>query len=386
LGLGSLASQAVSPEFAGRISDYTRKNAKLADDMQVAAVTSPAEMQSKAILDAMITNDVQTKVGSAANVDNSLGALITGEKAQIKAVPGPLLTPELNNKLAAELATTLENRTEEISENGALINKMWGESKFQPGTNVESQIVNAEGLTAAEQLDADRAAGLTAGENAFVATTNQDAGGGGKDKPKGIATINPMANRASDSPSSYEQKLLDILAEREKSADQDKWLGLAEMGMRLMASSNPNMLSAIGEAGLGASQTFLGNKQKAEAQEMDILTKLSALESRKQIADDANRTRLEAARISRSGRSPAGSYASVNQALSGIKAQITAIEGSMPAQPPTESRELDAYNKQLKTLNSLREQEKRLMSTNPVVASIFANVDGTNTPAAVDLS
>jgi hypothetical protein len=348
--------------------------------------TKPSVLESNSILDAMITNDAQTKAGSAAKVDDSLGALITDGKAQIEAVPGPLLTPELNNKLAAGLETVVQDRTKEISKDGALINKMWGESKLQPGTNVESQIVNAEGLTAAEQLDADRAAGLTAGENAFVATTNQDAGGGGKDKPKGIATINPTANRASDSPSSYEQKLLDILAEREKSADQDKWLGLAEMGMRLMASSNPNMLSAIGEAGLGASQTFLGNKRKAEAQEMDILTKLSALESRKQIADDANRTRLEAARISRSGRSPAGSYASVNAALSGIKAQITAIEGSMPATPPTDSRALDAYNKQLETLSSLREQEKRLMSTNPIVASIFANVDGTNTPAAVDLS
>jgi len=206
----------------------------------------------------------------------------------------------------------------------------------------------------------------------------------------GIATIggSGATSRSEGQPnrSSYEQKLLDILDKREKSADQDKWLGLAEMGMRLMASSNPNMLSAIGEAGLGASQTFLGNKRKAEAQEMDVLSKLSALEARKQIADDANRTRLQAASISRSGKPAAGSYASVNQALSGIKAQITAIEGSMPAQPPTESRELDAYNKQLKTLNSLREQEKRLMSTNPVVASIFANVDGANAPAAVDLS
>jgi len=238
--------------------------------------------------------------------------------------------------------------------------------------------------TAYKEYGATRAASDLA-----EAKRKQDAGGSGKDKPTGIATVNPMANRASDSPSSYEQKLLDILAEREKSADQDKWLGLAEMGMRLMASSNPNMLSAIGEAGLGASQTFLGNKRKAEAQEMDVLSKLSALEARKQIADDANRTRLTAAGIAagaRSGKPAAGSYASVNQALSGIKAQITAIEGSMPATPPTDSRALDAYNKQLKTLNSLREQEKQLMSTNPVVASIFANVDGTNTPAAVDLS
>ena len=164
----------------GRISDYTSKNAKLADDMQIAADTSPAEIQSNAILDAMITNDAQTKAGSAANVDNSLGALITDGKAQTEAVPGQILTPELNDKLAAGLETVVQDRTKEISKDGALINKMWGESEFQPETNVESQIVNAKGLTAAEQLDADRAAGLTAGENAFVASTKQDAGGVGK--------------------------------------------------------------------------------------------------------------------------------------------------------------------------------------------------------------
>jgi hypothetical protein len=257
-------------------------------------------------------------------------------------------------------------------------------------TNDAQETAAAAGVvlpTPAKIGDAYKEYGATrTASNLAEAKRKQDAGGSGKNKPTGIATVNPMANRASDSPSSYEQKLLDILAEREKSADQDKWLGLAEMGMRLMASSNPNMLSAIGEAGLGASQTFLGNKRKAEAQEMDILTKLSALESRKQIADDANRTRLQAASISRSGKPAAGSYASVNTALTGIRAQISAIEGNMPAQPPTESRALDAYNTQIATLSSLREQEQQLMATNPVVASIFANVDGAKAPAAVNLS
>ena len=384
LGLGSLASQAVSPEFAGLISDYTSKNAKLADDMRVAAVTSPAEMQSNAILDAMITNDVQTKAGSATNVDNSLGALITDGKAQIEAVPGPLLTPKLNDKLAAELETVVQDRKKEISEDGALINKMWGESKFQPKTDVKSQIVNAEGLTAAEQLDADRVAGLIAGEDAFVANTKQDAGGGGKNKPTGIATVNPMANRASDSPSSYEQKLLDILAEREKSADQDKWLGLAEMGMRLMASSNPNLLSAIGEAGLGASQTFLGNIRKDEEQEMDILTKLSALESRKQIADDANRTRLEAARISRSGRSPVGMVTNKTR-LSETAKQIKAVQASLDGYrgsnlSSTQAQEKSKLEDQLKILNA--EYTSLYNNQGSILGTALAEA---NTPVAVDL-
>lgn len=112
-----------------------------------------------------------------------------------------------------------------------------------------------------------------------------------KDKDKGLAAVNPMANRASDSPSSYEQKLLDILAEREKSADQDKWLGLAEMGMRLMASSNPNLLSAIGESGLGAFGSYMKGQKAQDAEELNILGKLAdmdmaqqTLQARKDIA------------------------------------------------------------------------------------------------------
>lgn len=99
-----------------------------------------------------------------------------------------------------------------------------------------------------------------------------------KGKDKGLAAVNPMANRASDSPSSYEQKLLDILAEREKSADQDKWLGLAEMGMRLMASSNPNLLSAIGESGLGAFGSYRKQQAGQDAEELNILGKLADMD------------------------------------------------------------------------------------------------------------
>jgi len=176
----------------------------------------------------------------------------------------------------------------------------------------------------------------------------------------GIATIggSGATSRSEGQPntSSYEQKLLDILDKREKSADQDKWLGLAEMGMRLMASSNPNMLSAIGEAGLGASQTFLGNKRKAEAQEMDVLSKLSALEARKQIADDANRTRLQAAGISASGRSPAGMVTNKVR-LSETAKQIKAVQASLDGYrgsnlSSTQAQEKSKLEDQLKTLNA----------------------------------
>ena len=276
--------------------------------------TKPSVLESNSILDAMITNDAQTKAGSAANVDNSLGALITDGKAQIGAVPGQILTPELNDKLAAGLETVVQNRTKEISEDGALINKMWGESEFQPSTDVESQIVNAEGLTAAEQLEKDNKSAEDFYNN--LPLLDQSVKNGNVVTPAtrtGIATINPMDNRASDSPSSYEQKLLDILDKREKSADQDKWLGLAEMGMRLMASSNPNMLSAIGESGLGAFGSYMGKQKAQDAEELNILGKLADMDMAKQTLQA--RKDIAAAAASARSQKPLMTFAQIGTKL-----------------------------------------------------------------------
>ena len=139
--------------------------------------------------------------------------------------------------------------------------------------NVPFEKIKTPGLT-----DATR---KTLTEQGFKPSAPMPAIGGGGGSG-GIKNVNPLAGRASDSPSSYEQKLLDILAEREKSADQDKWLGLAEMGMRLMASSNPNLLSAIGESGLGAFGSYRKQQAGQDAEELNILGKLADMDMAKQ--------------------------------------------------------------------------------------------------------
>jgi len=153
--------------------------------------------------------------------------------------------------------------------------------------NVPFEDIKTPGLT-----DSTR---KTLTEQGFKPSTPMPVIGDGSNKK-----VNPMANRASDSPSSYEQKLLDILAEREKSADQDKWLGLAEMGMRLMASSNPNMLSAIGESGLGAFGSYRKQQAGQDAEELNILSKLADLDMAQQTLQ-ARRDIAAASRSSKSG-------------------------------------------------------------------------------------
>jgi hypothetical protein len=75
-----------------------------------------------------------------------------------------------------------------------------------------------------------------------------------------------------DSYSTLEGRIAQMLADREKSAESDKFLALAQAGLALMASDSPTLGGAIGEAGL------VGISQLREARnqyDQDILGLLS---------------------------------------------------------------------------------------------------------------
>lgn len=92
----------------------------------------------------------------------------------------------------------------------------------------------------------------------------------------GAATATAAAGGAGGSP--FEKEIMDMLARKEKSAEQDKWLALAQAGMALMASQQPTFGAALGEAGLAG----LKSLQSGRAQyDKDRLGLLSALESAK---------------------------------------------------------------------------------------------------------
>jgi hypothetical protein len=72
---------------------------------------------------------------------------------------------------------------------------------------------------------------------------------------------------------SIEGRIARMIEEREKSAQADKWLALAQTGLALMASDQPTIGGAIGEAGLAG----IGAMQQARsAYDKDILTLLDA--------------------------------------------------------------------------------------------------------------
>lgn len=89
-----------------------------------------------------------------------------------------------------------------------------------------------------------------------------------------------------------ESRIEKMLADKEKRAESDKWLALAQAGMALMASKQPTLGGALGEAGLvGISQL-----RESQAQSEDDI--LSLLEQQRQIASSR-------AAAARSDRAPA---------------------------------------------------------------------------------
>lgn len=91
---------------------------------------------------------------------------------------------------------------------------------------------------------------------------------------------------------SMDKRIADLLASREKQADQDKWLALAQVGLGLMSSTNRTFGGALGEAGAAG----LAALQKSQAGAQDFETDMIKLQSEL----DLNRARTAAA--NRSGR------------------------------------------------------------------------------------
>ena len=84
--------------------------------------------------------------------------------------------------------------------------------------------------------------------------------------------VGSMMPTGGDSYGALESRIAKMLADREKSAESDKWLALAQAGMALMASDKPTLGAALGEAGL------VGISQMREARnqyDKDILGLLS---------------------------------------------------------------------------------------------------------------
>jgi hypothetical protein len=112
----------------------------------------------------------------------------------------------------------------------------------------------AAAVPTVEEVVADRAAR----EAATKTTTQPPAGGGG-------------GGGGAGGMSSYEQELMNMLNRREKAAQQDKWLALAQVGLNLMASTQPTLLGALGEAGVKGVEAARTARDQYDKDRLDLL-------------------------------------------------------------------------------------------------------------------
>ena len=302
------------PATAGNINEYVSGVAALDNrtdraDPALAGVSSlpsnfPVAPPAPMLPQATIAADMATNVEGADTYGQGIATAIDNVQRE---VPSGAVTAQTEANSEASLdnkmATAIDPMTLEPYNNPLAQDPKKETLKYSPKQILETFYTSVkERDAAADERRAEKAriaeleksaeeTKLVYGDTAYtkipdVPLTAEAKGvlGDLKQKEKGLAAVRPMSTSRSQgrTPSSYEQKLLDILDKREKSADQDKWLGLAEMGMRLMSSTNPNALAAIGESGLGAFGSYVGQKKERDAEELNILGKLADMDMAEQ--------------------------------------------------------------------------------------------------------
>ena len=88
---------------------------------------------------------------------------------------------------------------------------------------------------------------------------------------------------------SYERELADAMKRAERRAEQDKWLSLAQVGLNLMASKQPTLGGAIGEAGLGGLSAFQKARDTAEETKLGLSKALYDVQASREAAMAAQR-------------------------------------------------------------------------------------------------
>jgi hypothetical protein len=96
----------------------------------------------------------------------------------------------------------------------------------------------------------------------FAPTTDNALGGG--------ATTGATGS-GSGGMSDYETELMKIMKSREKAAESDKWLALAQVGMGLMQGGSGSFLGDVGAAGMKGLETLRTSRDQADTDKLSLL-------------------------------------------------------------------------------------------------------------------
>ena len=118
-------------------------------------------------------------------------------------------------------------------------------------------------------------------------------GGGQQNDPNILDTLETggtgTGGAVSNPYGALESRIARMLEERDKSAEADKWLALAQTGLALMASDNPTLAGAIGEAGLVGLSQLRESKSQYDKDILGLLTTQADIDAARRAEDLAER-------------------------------------------------------------------------------------------------
>lgn len=205
----------------------------------------------------------------------------------------------------------------------------WAAGAFGGRTLGEQQAIDAEraAAVAAANPDAiplphpgqtgDAAAKVVAAKQAAAAKAAADAAGGsgGTGGSGGSGGAG-----GGGKPSTYEQMLMDAMTNADKKAKQDKWLALAQMGLSLMSSAQPNIGMALGEAGAKGIEALQGARDRAESEKLGLSKELYGI--------DLMRQKMAASSAAAAAKGK-GSGLTANQTVTAAAAAVNNAEGRL---------------------------------------------------------
>ena len=171
---------------------------------------------------------------------------------------------------------------------------------------------------------------------------------------------------------SIESRIARMLADREKSAEADKWMSLAQAGMALMASKNPTFGGALGEAGQAGLKSLRESQKGRDAFETDMLklqTQLDIAKERTGASRYSADQAFKAQQLSTEARSEATQQRLDAQTISGLSDLIAIYDnqlaelGVISGQAPP-AAVADRYNQIIKERQAVIDELERRVGAN----------------------
>jgi hypothetical protein len=86
-----------------------------------------------------------------------------------------------------------------------------------------------------------------------------------------VVALGTGSGSGSGGMSDYETELMKIMKSREKAAESDKWLALAQVGMGLMQGGSGSFLGDVGAAGMKGLETLRTSRDQADTDKLSLL-------------------------------------------------------------------------------------------------------------------